>query len=334
MTYVIFGAGAVGTSLAAQFTEAGIDTILVGRGRQLEHLRGHGLLYKRAQGTAQIVLNVTDVQSLHLKPDDILLLAVKAQDIEDLSAQLALHPVAGGGVAADLPIVTLQNGLEAERVIARRFSRLYAAVVRVPAIYIEVGKVSVLAEPQFASVSLGRFPQGRDAITARLVADLARANTLVEEHADIRRWKAQKLTYNVRNVVELFAGPPDQAAFVGNALATEAAAILKAAGFDPAQESERKVSLAGWNVTRDPTVPSGQSTWQSFTRGARSEVDFLNGEIVLQARLHGLDAPWNLAAQRLAAELAASGAAPGSIALDRLVSLAQSGAAGRAAAAR
>ncbi|MES2435973.1 MAG: 2-dehydropantoate 2-reductase N-terminal domain-containing protein [Pseudomonadota bacterium] len=334
MTYVIFGAGAVGTSLAAQFTEAGIDNLLVGRGRQLDHLRAHGLLYKRAQGTAHVALNVTDIDSLHLKPDDILLLAVKAQDIEDLSARLALLPVAGGGVAADLPIVTLQNGLEAERIVARRFSRLYAAVVRVPAIYTETGKVSVLAEPQFASISIGRFPQGRDAITARLVADLARANTLIEEHADIRRWKAQKLTYNVRNVVELFAGTPDQVAQVGTSLATEAESVLKAAGLDPAQESERKVSLSGWNVSRDPTAPSGQSTWQSFTRGARSEVDFLNGEIVLQARLHGLAAPWNLAAQRLAAELAATGSAPGSIALDRLVALAQSDAAARAVAAR
>ncbi|MDB5664852.1 ketopantoate reductase family protein [Cypionkella sp.] len=333
MTYVIFGAGAVGTSLAAQFTEAGIDTVLVGRGRQLEHLLSHGLLYKRARGPSQIALNLSDINSLRLKPDDILLLAVKGQDVEELSAQIALLPVEGGGVAADLPVVTMQNGLEAERIVARRFSRLYAAVVRVPAIYTEVGKVSVLAEPQFASVSIGRFPQGRDAISARLTADLTQANALAEEHADIRRWKAQKLTYNVRNVVELFAGTPDQVAFVGNALAAEAEVVLKAAGFDPAAEAERKVSLGGWKVTRDPTAPSGQSTWQSFTRGARSEVDFLNGEIVLQARLHGLDAPWNLAAQRLAAELAASGGVPGSIALDRLVSLAQSDARARAAAA-
>ena len=60
----------------------------------------------------------------------------------------------------------------------------------------------------------------------------------------------------------------------------------------------------------------------------------MNGEIVLQARLHGLNAPWNAAAQRLAAELAARGEAPGRIGLDRLVLLAQSGAAGRVAPAR
>lgn len=318
MTHVIFGAGAIGTSLAAQFTQAGIDTMLVARGAQLEHLRAQGLLYQRPKGTSRIDLPVTDINSLRLKPDDILFLAVKTQDIEELSARIADLPL-----AADLPVVTLQNGLEAERVVARRFSRVYAAVVRVPAIYTQTGKVRVLAQPQFATVMLGRFPSGQDAVSERLVADLARANALVEERDDIRHWKAEKLLHNVRNVVELFDSTPEEAARVGKELAAEAATVLTAAGLAPADPKDRKVSYDGWTVTRDPDDPAGQSTWQSFTRGARSEVDFLNGEIVLLARLLGIPAPWNLAAQRLAAELAAKGGRPGSIGLDRLVSLAQ-----------
>lgn len=333
MTYMIFGAGAVGTSLAAQFTEAGVDNLLVGRGRQLDHLRRHALQYQRTGGTSRIALNVVGIDDLRLHPSDILLMAVKGQDVADLSAQLALLPVQGGGIAADLPVVTLQNGLEAERIAARHFPRVYAAVVWVPAIYTEVGKVRVLAEPQFASITLGRFPEGRDTVTARLALDLARANALVEERGDIRRWKAQKLLHNVRNVVELFSATPDEAARVGQALSAEADAVLNAAGHHPARDDERKVSLAGWTVSRDPVDPGGQSTWQSFVRGARSEVDYLNGEIVLQARLHGLAAPWNLAAQRLAARLAAQGGAPGSVRLHELASLAQSLSAGSAVAA-
>ena len=325
MTHVIFGAGALGTSFAAQFTEAGIDTLLVARGSQLEHLRQHGLLYQRPQGTERVTLAVTDIASLRLKPDDILFLAVKGQDVEDLTAQIAVLPVEGGGLAADLPLVTLQNGLETERIAARRFPHLYAAVVRVPAIYTQTGKVRVLAEPQFATVILGRFPTGRDAVSARLATDFARANALVEERDDIRRWKSEKLAYNVRNVLELFSGTAEEVARVGEALSEEATQILTAAGLEPGQAKDRKVSHDGWKILRDPEDPAGQSTWQSFTRGARSEVDFLNGEIVLQARLLGLAAPWNLAAQRLAAELAARGGRPGEIALDRLVLLAQAG---------
>ena len=322
MAYVIFGAGAVGTSLAAQLTEAGIETILVGRGRQLEQLRAEGLVYERLSGTRRITLVLTDLAGLRLRPEDVLLLAVKGQDVEELSAQIAVLPVEGGGVAADLPVVTLQNGLEAERIIARRFTRIYAAVVRVPAIYLRAGHVRVLAEPYFAAISLGRFPEGRDALSAAIIADLDKANALAEEHGDIRRWKAQKLIYNVRNVVELFATTAEQAARAGDALSAEAETVLRAAGLDPAREAERLVPLAGWQVRRNEADPGGQSTWQSFTRGARSEVDFLNGEIVLQARLLGREAPWNLAAQRLAAELAARNGAPGAIAIARLFALA------------
>lgn len=318
MTYVILGAGAVGSALAAQFSQAGLANMLVGRGAQLEHLRRHGLSYRRPDATRQIALNLTDLDSLHLAPDDILLLAVKAQDVEDLTARLAQVPL-----ATSLPVVTLQNGLEAERIVARRFPHLYSAVVRTPAIYTEVGKVRVLASPQFAAITIGRYPEGRDGVSARLATDLTRAGALVEERADILRWKAQKLTYNVRNVVELFAATPTAALRVADALSQEAEAVLRAAGFDPATEGDRKVSLAGWQVQRDPDDPGGQSTWQSFVRGARHEVDFLNGEIVLQARLLGLAAPWNEAAQRLADGLAAQGGKPGDLALDRLVSLAQ-----------
>ena len=311
MTHVILGAGAVGCALAAEFTRAGIPNLLVARGAQLGHLSAHGLTYRRPGGTQQLRLAVIDRATLRLAPDDVLWLAVKAQDAEAALTELALLPL-----ATSLPLVTLQNGLETERLAARRFARTYAAVVRTPAVFTETGKVTVLASPHFAHVSLGRFPAGRDLVTAHLAADLDRAGALVEEHDDIRRWKAQKLIYNVRNVVELFAGAPDELTRAGDALSTEAATVLKAAGLDPASEAERRVSLAGWTV--QPDRGGGQSTWQSFVRGARHEVDYLNGEIVLQARLAGLEAPWNLAAQRLAASLAARGGKPGEIALSRL----------------
>lgn len=320
MTYVIFGAGAVGTSLAAQFTLAGIDAVLVARGAQLDALRDSGLEYQRIEETRQVALTVTDLDSLHLSPDDVLILTVKTQDLAGLAAMLAVLPVSGGGVAADLPVLTLQNGLEAERIAARLFPRLYSAVIRVPASYTRTGHVSVLSQPQFANVVLGRYPHGRDAVSARIVADLTAAEALAEERGDITRWKAQKLLHNVRNVVELFDGTPEEIELAGQALVAEADVVLRAAGHDPATEVERTVSLDGWIVRRDA---GGQSTWQSFVRGSSSEVDYLNGEIVLQARLAGLPAPWNHAAQRLAAELAAHGGAPGTIPISRLIAMAQ-----------
>ena len=57
----------------------------------------------------------------------------------------------------------------------------------------------------------------------------------------------------------------------------------------------------------------GGSTWQSLARGTPVEVDYLNGEIVLLARLHGVAAPVNELLQRATHRAAVDGAAPGSI---------------------
>ncbi|SMO85265.1 ketopantoate reductase family protein [Paracoccus laeviglucosivorans] len=316
MRYIIIGAGAVGLALAAEFELAGIDYQLIGRGAQLAKLQADGLEYERPAGSRVLRLNVSD--RMDLRSDDVLLLTVKTQDVEAATAHWADEPVQGGGVAADLPLVTLQNGLESERIAARRFSRLYAASIMVPAVYIQTGKVSVASAPQLASVVVGRFPHGTDAVTAQIVADLSRANSLAEERGDIQRWKAAKILHNVKNALELFAGDADTHALLGRRIMDEARLALIAAGYDPARPDERAVDISHWKIDRPTDVPTGQSTWQSFTRGARSEVDYLNGEIARLGLMYDVATPWNRAAQRLAAQLARSGGAPGSIPLTRL----------------
>jgi 2-dehydropantoate 2-reductase len=58
------------------------------------------------------------------------------------------------------------------------------------------------------------------------------------------------------------------------------------------------------------------STWQSFARGATSEIDYLNGEVVRLGRLHGVATPVNERLQRLLGVLweNGNGAAPESLA--------------------
>ncbi len=63
-------------------------------------------------------------------------------------------------------------------------------------------------------------------------------------------------------------------------------------------------------------VRGGGSSWQSLARGTGSiEADFLNGEVVLMGRLHGVPTPVNAVLQQVAGELARQGAAPGSVPL-------------------
>lgn len=311
--YIIIGAGAVGASLAAEFERSGIPYALVGRGQQATHIREHGLTYRRPNETRNVRLNIYDAGNPPaLAPNDILLLTVKSQDVEATTEDWASRPVEGGGFAADLPLVTFQNGLAAEDIALRRFSRVYAASILIPARFTVTGEVVVGSEPQLGIVFVGRYPQGLDETARKIAVDLTAANYLVEARADIRRWKAAKLEHNVTNAVELFAGDAEVRNKAAQALAGEAKLVLRAAGYDPAAQSERTIDISNWRIVEGSGIERGQqSTWQSFTRGASSEVDYLNGEIVKLGRLYGVETPLNAAFQRAAAALARDGGKPG-----------------------
>ncbi|WP_320188679.1 ketopantoate reductase family protein [Agrobacterium rosae] len=310
--YVIIGAGAVGASLAAQFALSGIDYVLVGRGDQIAHITQHGLNYRRPEGTRQITLNAFDLSDPQdLTPNDILLLTVKSQDAASALAFWSWRSVSGSKspASAILPIVTFQNGLSTESVALRTFANVYGASILTPARFTETGTVVVGGVPQPGIVTLGRFPKGHDKDSQQIAADLTSAGYLAEATGDISRWKAAKLLHNVRNVLELFDGPEPLRETLSTAIVEEARLVLSAAGYSFAAPSERTIDISHWRIAPDSgIVPGQQSTWQSFTRGASSEVDFLNGEIVLLGRLHGIASPYNKAVQTLAGVLAQKGA--------------------------
>ncbi|KJF69739.1 ketopantoate reductase family protein [Rhizobium nepotum] len=324
--YVIIGAGAVGASLAAQFELSGIEYALIGRGAQIASIIKHGLSYQRPSGTRQIRLNAFDVSDPpELTLDDILLLTVKTQDAAATLADWSWRQVSGaeGTTAARLPLVTFQNGLATEALALRTFANVYAASILTPARFTQTGAVAAAGNPQVGVVTIGRFPAGSDTTAIEIAADLIRADYLAETSNDIRRWKSAKLLHNVRNALDLFDGEDDQRASIGEALVHEARQALEAAGYNLASPSERTIDISGWNIAQNSGIePGQQSTWQSFARGASSEVDFLNGEIVLLGRLHNIATPYNEAIQSLAGRLAQQGGFAKAAPLDAIRSLA------------
>ncbi len=307
--YIIIGAGAVGASLAAQFQLSGIDYALVGRGAQIAHIREHGLRYQRPSGTRQITLNAYDLSKPpELTTDDILLLTVKSQDAASALSFWSWQAVSDATAADTRPIVTFQNGLATEAAAFRTFAHVYGASILTPARFTETGTVVVAGDPQVGVVTVGRFPQGQDETSNRIVNDLNAADYLAEATVVIRNWKSAKLLHNVRNVLELFAGDDALRASIGQTLVDEAQSALHAAGYTPASRDQRTRDISKWRIAPDSGIEAGQqSTWQSFKRGASSEVDFLNGEIVLLGRLHGVATPYNAAVQTLAGRLEREG---------------------------
>ncbi len=68
---------------------------------------------------------------------------------------------------------------------------------------------------------------------------------------------------------------------------------------------------------------AGCSTWQSLARGTGAiETDYLNGEVALLGRLHGVPTPVNAALCELAAREADRGARPGELSVDEVLAVA------------
>ncbi|MFI5842697.1 ketopantoate reductase family protein [Catenuloplanes sp. NPDC051500] len=293
--YVVIGAGAVGALLAAQLELAGIPVVLVARGVHLALIRGQGLTIHRPDSIDTVRPRAVDGPAgVHLTPDDVLVLAVKAQDADAALAEWAWQPVAGGGVTADLPILTFQNGMDTEALALRRFARVYGVTIAVAASYLTPGAVVSPSYPRIGVVWIGRYPDRADPAADGFAEDLRRAGYGARSVPDITAWKARKLLGNVRNGLDLLAGSAPDKARAGELLTAEASAVFAAEGIVPAEP------LSGLVVRPVPGhTPGRLSTWQSHARGASSETDHLNGEIVLRGRRLGVPTPVNARLQRL-----------------------------------
>ncbi|GLY98490.1 rhodanese-like domain-containing protein [Actinoplanes sp. NBRC 103695] len=313
--YIVVGAGAVGSSIAAELHRAGVDTLLVARGAQLAALREHGLSYLRPDGEHRLHIPVAGGPAeVELTDGDVLLLATKTPDTAAAVRDWAWQPVkradGGTGVAsADVPAVTLQNGLDNERTVLRSFARVIGGVVWIPATFTTPGEVANHADPVPAVLWLGRHPAGADAETERIAEELRRGTFTVNVVPDITAHKAAKLIGNLVNGLDALYAPSDLRTAALELLREEARRVYAAAGIVPAVRDS-----AGFRVADIPGRDrGGNSTWQSLARATGPETDYLNGEIVLLGRLHGVDTPANAAIQARVHQAFEAGIAPQSL---------------------
>ncbi|GLW57609.1 2-dehydropantoate 2-reductase [Kitasatospora phosalacinea] len=320
MRYIFLGAGAVGGTIGGRLHRSGRDVLLVARGPHLAALRADGLRLTVPDGTHRLpVPAVGGPAEVELTPDDVLVLAVKTQHSAALLDAWAPRPVAGGGTAGErLPLVCAQNGVENERLALRRFARVYGMCVWLPCTHLEPGAVSAAGSPRSGVLHLGRYPHGTDDTATRIAADLDDSHFDGYAVADVIAWKYAKLLSNLGNALEAVAGPIDGELRMRawRRLRAEGEAVLAAAGVAYPSEEEQR-ARRGDRVTLVPLEGAGRgggSSWQSLVRGTGDiEADYLNGEVVLLGRLHGVPTPLNAAFQRLAAAFAREGRPAGSL---------------------
>jgi 2-dehydropantoate 2-reductase len=311
MRLVIFGAGAIGGVVGARLSEAGHDVCLIARSEHYRAIAELGLRLEEPDGESVHAIEVVESPgALAWTGAEIVLLATKSQD--SLDALVALRAAAGPGVA----VCCLQNGVENERIALRLFRDVYAAVVMAPTAHLEPGIVQAYGAVLTGMIDIGGYPSGADARVDELCEALRAARFSSEARTDVMRFKYAKLIANLANAVHAItdADSPESRQLIDRAR-SEGRAVLEAAGIEFAapEVDDIRGRWKRFGVREIAGRPrAGSSTWQSLARGTRRiETDYLNGEIVMLGRMHGVETPVNRMLQDLAAEGARTGQAPG-----------------------
>ena len=300
----VIGAGAVGCTIGALLKRAGQDVTLIGRPEQVAAICSGGLQLDGALGRFSVQVPVAE--QLDFRPD-LALLTVKTQDVVP-AVQASLS------FLTDTPLVTLQNGLRSDDLVAGVLPphQIVSAVVSIIATYLTPGTVTVISP---GSLVIGH-PFAATEPLLPMVAEILNQAIPTQISANIRGAHWLKLLVNVNNalpaitnrtVQEIYADPylsqlmirllreglavVQRAGIKLESLPDVSVALIRLLGRLPVRLAAR---LASAKVRRTvSTLPVLGSTLQSLRRHRSTEIDYLNGEIVRLGTEVGVPTPLN-----------------------------------------
>jgi len=318
MRIIVFGTGAIGGTVAAALARNGQEVTAIARGEQLAVIRNEGLRLRSPVDDFTVALDVVETpEAARIGPGDAVLMAMKGQHM-----QAALEALRAAGVQ-DQPIFCLQNGVDNERKALRLFGNVHGVTVMMPSAFRVPGEVIVYSEPQYGVFDIGRAAGSHDNSDDALAKALTASNIAGYVVDDVMASKYGKLLLNLNNIVGAAFSTDDDTQPLKELLRSEAEKVLTAAGIRWADvgvdDPRRKKHMTMGTVPG--VAPFASSTNQSLERGTGSvETDWLNGEIVLLGRLHGVSTPANEAMTQLAARLARGALTPGAASVSEIIS--------------
>lgn len=283
----ILGAGAIGLFYGARLALSGQDVHFLVRS-ELEAVRSRGITLQSKEGSETLSPVQVHSTAESIGPADLVFVTLKATANDQL-AQL-LPPLLGPQTA----VVTLQNGLGNEEVLARWVDRgqILGGLCFIACMRVAPGVVNCLHR---GSITLGEYDRPASNRTRHVAALLEQAGVpcrCVDSLAEAR-WR--KLVWNIPfNGLSVAAGgittdvicaDPDLAAEV-RALMEEVRTAAHALGYDvPAAFAQKQ-----FDVT-PPMGPYQPSSLVDFKAGRPLEVEAIWGEPLRRAAAAGVATP-------------------------------------------
>lgn len=312
----VIGAGAVGGTIAALLDRVGHLVEVTARGEQLAAIRADGLRLEGGWGahTARVAAS----ERLETRPE-LVFVCTKAQD-----AEAAIRDNAA--LLDGITVVVVQNGLAGLRVATELLpgSDCVGALALYAASFLSPGGVTVTTTAN-TYLGAGDGEPPASAVEAARILDAAMPSFAVENFTGCQ-WT--KLMVNQVNAMPAITGLSAQETLGSRELRPIITASLQEAVRVGIARGVRFGSIQGLDdrilrfVASSPrrlaqvvpllmrrrmgATPNPGSTLQSIRRGQLSEIDYLNGAVVAEARAIGHEAPVNAALTGLVHEVEAA----------------------------
>jgi 2-dehydropantoate 2-reductase len=309
MRIVVYGAGAVGGVLAARLHLAGVDVQAVARGAHLDAIRASGLRLVTPHGEDLVPLRAAaSLADLDVDAETAVVVTVKSHQTAAVMRDVALH------TPPEVTLVSGQNGVANEDTLQRTRRHVLGMVVMMPTSHLEPGVVIQASSNVPGLLDVGCFPVGTDDRAERVAVALRSAGFESVVRPDIMAWKHRKLLLNLGNAAQAACPQDDDRDRLTELARDEGERVLAAARVPIVSEEDDDVRRGDLLDTRSMRARGGGSTWQSLRRRTGDvETDYLNGEISLLGRRHGVATPVNDFLRDVSWRMAAAGAEPGSL---------------------
>lgn len=317
MKISVLGAGAVGCMITGLIKrhDPAVDLWLLGRGAHADRMRQTGDMELRGDwGSCRVPVNVCDSVA-DIAGSDMILLTVKSTATDEMMA--AAKPYIDDAV-----LVSLQNGINQDTLKLYLDPSQY--FVGITATNMSIESPGVIALHLNGPTIIGppdiwdpRDPNCENAEAPPCLRLLAKSSLPMSFHTPIRAVQYNKISVNALGYTSALSRSnfatecllePRWRRIVAAPMLAESASVMDAAGIVMAHvpgpsdvmRLRKAIKLLdtplirhpiSWIIRRRGTPRLIYSVEQDLLQGRPTEIDFVNGEIVRLARLHGTTAP-------------------------------------------
>ena len=285
---MVVGAGSVGGFFGAHLAKSNPNVSFLLRPRTLEAVKRNGLTIKSAKGNFTVHPPAAS-DPRELATPDLIILAVKAYDLDEVMTQL--EPV----LTDRTVILTLQNGIDTEDRIIARLHR-DCVVGGVAFIYSKIVEPGVIEHYKRGGVAIGELMGHKSERLSQIAEIFKQAGISCQLSEDIRKSKWEKMCWNcvfnpltvvIDDKVAKALDHPEMAGVIRQ-IVGEVAAVSAAVKVPLALDMAEKV--VKWTQELRDIHTSMYDDWKAKRQ---TEIDYLNGYIVRVGRELGIPTPVN-----------------------------------------